>query len=69
MGPVFSYCECEGHGTSEETGISFFKREKGQKEREGEVIKCFAEKLLVFRDQIHPRQPMRFSGLHTHEEM
>lgn len=40
MGPIFSHCEYEEHGSAE-MGISPFKREKGQKgrgRRDGNVL-------------------------------
>ena len=51
MVPIFSHCECEKHGSSKETGISSFKREKGQKESGRRGEKVLGRKKSGFQDR------------------
>lgn len=50
MGPIFSHFECEENGSSEETGITSFKIEKGQKDRWRKGDKVLGRKKAVFQD-------------------
>lgn len=50
MGPIFSHCECEEHGSAEEKEFHLSKQRKGKRRGEGEMVKCLEEKKCGFQD-------------------
>lgn len=53
--------ECEENRSSEETGITYFKTEKGQKDSGRKGDKVLGRKKAVFQDG--STNPMSFAGL------
>lgn len=58
----YFHCECKEHGSSEETEISSFKRDKGQKERGKRADKVLERKKSGFQDRRTGSNPPKTSS-------
>lgn len=58
----YFHCECKEHGSSEETEISSFKRDKGQKERGKRGDKVLERKKSGFQDRSTGSNPPKTSS-------